>query len=89
MAFSEKALNLRDKDETDELLSSDTDIFLNSLQNKVNVLNHIDGYIQKKLNANEQCVHCNLFLSNLKIVLGDKLLSRKKQRRTDSPLAGV
>jgi hypothetical protein len=84
MAFFEKTLNLRDKDETDEWLSSDTDIFLNSLQNnvseyKVNVLNHIAGYIQKKLNANEQCVLCNLFLSNLKIVRGDKLLSRKNR----------
>jgi hypothetical protein len=84
MAFFEKALNLRDKDETDEWLCSDTDIFLNSLQNnvseyKVNVFNHIAGYIQKKLNANEQCVHCNLFLSNLKIVRGDKLLSRKNR----------
>jgi hypothetical protein len=52
MAFFEKALNLKEKDETDEWLSSDTDIFLNSLQNnvleyKVNVLNHIAGFIQK------------------------------------------
>jgi hypothetical protein len=32
MAFFEKTLKLRDKDETDEWLSSDTENFLNFLQ---------------------------------------------------------
>ncbi len=41
---------------------------------KGNVLNHIAGYIQKKLNTQEQCFYCNLFLLNLKILRGDKPL---------------
>jgi hypothetical protein len=48
---------------------------------KGNVLNHIVGYIQKKLNTKEQCFYCNLFLSNLKILRSDKLLSRKNRGR--------
>jgi len=52
---------------------------------KGNVLNHIAGYIQKKLNTKEQCFYCNLFLLNLKILRGDKLLSRKNRGRLTLP----
>lgn len=84
MSFFEGTLNTRSEEAASKWLDSDTDLFLNSLQNnlsefKKNILNHIAGYIQKQLHAKEQCVYCNLFLSNMKIVRGGMLLNRKNR----------
>ena len=83
MAFFENTFELRDN-EGDQFLTSTTDIYLNSMQQnlsefKLNVLNHIAGYIQKLLTAKEQCVDCMLFLSNMKNVRGGMLLNRKNR----------
>jgi hypothetical protein len=45
MSFFEKTLKLRDKDETDEWLSFDTNIFINSLQNNISEYKFNAGYI--------------------------------------------
>ena len=79
----EKTFSLRDE-AGDKWLHSATDLYLLSLQTnqsefKVNVLNYIAGYIQKQLRAKEQCVYCNLFLSNTRIVRGGMLLNKKNR----------
>lgn len=82
--FFDKKFNLRDSEPGDQWLNSETDIFLCSLQNNLSefkgaVLNHIAGYIQKQLAAKELCIHCSVFLSNMKIVRGGMLLNRKNR----------
>jgi hypothetical protein len=82
LSYFEKSLNMNDDEAQNQWLHSTTDLFLNSLQNylfefKLNVLNHIAGYIQKQLKAREQCVYCGSFLSNLKIVHGGLLINQK------------
>jgi ribosomal protein S17E len=77
-------LNLNGDEAQNQWLHSTTDLFLNSLQNnlsefKLNVLNHVAGYIQKQLKAKEQCVYCGSFLSNMKIVHGGLLINRKNR----------
>jgi hypothetical protein len=84
MSFFEQTVNMINEETANKWINSDTDLFLNSLQNnlsefKVNVLNHIAGYIQKQLQAKEQCVYCSIFLSNMKIVRGGILLNRKNR----------
>jgi hypothetical protein len=84
MPFFEQTVNMIKEEAANKLFNSDTDLFLTSLQNnlselKVNVLNHIAGYIQKQLQAKEQCVYCSIFLSNMKIVCGGMLLNRKNR----------
>ncbi len=75
MSFYEQTVNMTNEEAANKWINLDTDLFLNSLQNylsefKVNVLNHIAGYIQKQLQAKEQCIYCSIFLSNIKIVRG-------------------
>ncbi len=91
MSFFEQTVNMTNEEAANKWINSDTDLFVNSLQNnlskfKVNVINHIAGYIQKQLQAKEQCIYCSIFLSNMKIVHGGMLLNRKKQKRANAAL---
>jgi hypothetical protein len=50
LSYFEKSLNMNDDEAQNQWLHSTTDLFLNSLQNnlsefKLNVLNHVAGYI--------------------------------------------
>jgi hypothetical protein len=84
LSYFEQSLNMENQESQNQWLDSTTDLLLNSLQNnlsefKLNVLNHVAGFIQKQLKAREQCSSCNVFLSNMKIVHGGKLLNRKNR----------
>jgi hypothetical protein len=61
-------------------------LFLNSLQNNLSEFKQRIFWIQKQLQAKEQCVYCNLFSSNMKIVCGDLLLNRKNRGGFTLPL---
>ena len=89
ISLMEKTFSLRDDEERD-YLETPIDLVLNSLHNslseyKLNILNHIAGFIQKKLSITEKCVYCSLFLSNMKVVRGGMLLNRKNREGLTLP----
>lgn len=84
LSYFEKSIELNNDESQNKWMDSTTDLLLNSLQNnlsefKLNVLNHVAGFIQMQLRAKERCCFCNSFLSNMKIVHGGQLLNRKNR----------
>ena len=67
----------------DQWLNSPIDLYLAYLQSrtlfKENVLNYVAGFIQRQIRNKEQCVHCRLFMSNIKDVHACSLLDRKNR----------
>ncbi len=62
-----------------DLADSSNDIYLSAIERnseyKSSALNYIAGFIQKKVQEKEMCIHCSSFLRNYRVVRGGLFLN--------------